>query len=42
VRAVLDTSMLIGAEHPGALERHGLKHIFTHRGLPWQVAGFER
>ena len=24
------------------LERHGLEHSFSHRGLPWQVAGFER
>jgi 2-polyprenyl-3-methyl-5-hydroxy-6-metoxy-1,4-benzoquinol methylase len=24
------------------LERHGLRHTFTHRGLPWQVAGLER
>jgi 16S rRNA G966 N2-methylase RsmD len=24
------------------LERHGLQHTFTHRGIPWQVAGLER
>lgn len=24
------------------LEQHGLRHTFTHRGLPWQVAGLER
>jgi magnesium-protoporphyrin O-methyltransferase len=24
------------------LERHGLRPIFTHRGIPWQVAGLER
>jgi magnesium-protoporphyrin O-methyltransferase len=33
--------------HPPAamlavLERHGLQPIFTHRGIPWQVAGLER
>jgi 2-polyprenyl-3-methyl-5-hydroxy-6-metoxy-1,4-benzoquinol methylase len=34
------------AHAPGAmlavLERHGLRHTFTHRGLPWHVAGLER
>ena len=24
------------------LEHHGLQHTFTHRGIPWQVAGLER
>jgi magnesium-protoporphyrin O-methyltransferase len=24
------------------LERHGLRPTFTHRGIPWQVAGLER
>ena len=24
------------------LERHGLRPVFTHRGIPWQVAGLER
>jgi len=24
------------------VEQRGLRHTFTHRGLPWQVAGFER
>jgi 2-polyprenyl-3-methyl-5-hydroxy-6-metoxy-1,4-benzoquinol methylase len=24
------------------LERHGLQRTFTHRGIPWQVAGLER
>jgi 16S rRNA G966 N2-methylase RsmD len=24
------------------LERHGLQSTFTHRGIPWQVAGLER
>jgi 16S rRNA G966 N2-methylase RsmD len=24
------------------LERHGLQRTFTHRGVPWQVAGLER
>jgi 16S rRNA G966 N2-methylase RsmD len=24
------------------LKRHGLRHTFTHRGLPWHVAGLER
>jgi len=33
--------------HPPAamlavLERHGLQRTFTHRGIPWQVAGLER
>ena len=33
--------------HPPAamltvLERHGLRPVFTHRGIPWQVAGLER
>jgi 2-polyprenyl-3-methyl-5-hydroxy-6-metoxy-1,4-benzoquinol methylase len=33
--------------HPPAamravLERHGLKPTFAHRGVPWQIAGFER
>jgi 16S rRNA G966 N2-methylase RsmD len=25
-----------------ALERHGLRRTFTHRGIPWQVVGLER
>jgi magnesium-protoporphyrin O-methyltransferase len=33
--------------HPPAamravLERHGLTPTFAHRGVPWQIAGFER
>jgi magnesium-protoporphyrin O-methyltransferase len=24
------------------LERHGLRPVFTHRGLPWQVVGLQR
>jgi 2-polyprenyl-3-methyl-5-hydroxy-6-metoxy-1,4-benzoquinol methylase len=24
------------------LERHGMRPVFTHRGIPWQVAGLER
>ena len=24
------------------LERHGLRPVFAHRGIPWQVAGLER
>jgi magnesium-protoporphyrin O-methyltransferase len=33
--------------HPPAamrtvLERNGLKPTFAHRGVPWQIAGFER
>jgi 2-polyprenyl-3-methyl-5-hydroxy-6-metoxy-1,4-benzoquinol methylase len=24
------------------LERHGLRPIFTHRGIPWQVVGLQR
>jgi 16S rRNA G966 N2-methylase RsmD len=26
----------------GVLERHGLRHTFSHRGFPWLVAGLER
>jgi magnesium-protoporphyrin O-methyltransferase len=24
------------------LERHGLRRVFTHRGMPWRIAGLER
>ena len=30
------------AEMLAVLERHGLRPTFTHRGIPWQVAGLER
>jgi 2-polyprenyl-3-methyl-5-hydroxy-6-metoxy-1,4-benzoquinol methylase len=30
------------AEMLAVLERHGLRHTFTYRGLPWQAAGVER
>jgi magnesium-protoporphyrin O-methyltransferase len=26
----------------GVLERHGLRHTYSHRGFPWLVAGLER
>jgi magnesium-protoporphyrin O-methyltransferase len=26
----------------GVLERHGLRHTFSHRGFPWVVTGLER